>query len=243
MSVFLVDIVLVPAGFEHLIVRASIGLTLSPSPVVLSIPMGPVASANYIRKMIESGTFFKPASNILLIGLAGGLSPDLRAGDMVLIEECGSYHQFDQLDQLSVRWLPFDHTLVNSLIQILPAVKSGRLITTDSVVCESEDKLNLWRHSGADVVDMEGFIALKLLSESGHHVSILRVISDDSHHDLPDIESVVSASGSLALLPLVLSFLRRPRVSIRFIGASLTGLFSLFVLTAQLFGSKSSRAA
>jgi nucleoside phosphorylase len=243
MSDLLVDIVLVPAGFEHLIVRASIGLTLSPSPVLLSIPMGPVASANYLRKTIESGTFFKPASNILLIGLAGGLSPDLRAGDRVLIEECGSCHQFDQFDQLSVRWLSFDHSLFNSLIQILPAVKSGRLITTDSVVCESMDKLNLWRHSGADVVDMEGFIALKLLSESGHHVSILRVISDDSHHDLPDIESVVSASGSLVLLPLVLSFLRRPRVSIRFIGASLTGLFSLFVLTAQLFGSKSSRAA
>ena len=240
MSDLLVDIVLVPAGFEHLIVCASIGLTLSPSPVVLSIPMGPVASANYIRKMIESGTFFKPASNILLIGLAGGLSPDLRAGDRVLIEACASYHQ---LDQLSARWLSCDHSLFKFLIKSLPAVKSGQLITTDSVVCESKDKLNLWRHSGADVVDMEGFIALKLLSESGHHVSILRVISDDSHHDLPDIEFVVSASGSLALLLLVLSFLRRPRVSIRFIGASLTGLFSLFVLTAQLFGSKSSRAA
>mgnify|MGYP002631780611 CR=1 FL=1 len=240
MSDLMVDIVLVPAGFEHLIVSASIGLTLSPSPVVLSIPMGPVASANYLRKMIESGSFFKPASNILLIGLAGGLSPDLRPGDKVLIEECASYHQFDQL---SVRWLSCDHSLVNSLIQILPAVKSGRLITTNSVFCESKDKLNLWRQSGADVVDMEGFIALKLLSESGHHVSILRVISDDSHHDLPDIESVVSASGSLALLPLVLSFLKRPRVSIRFISASLTGLCSLFVLAAQLFGSKPSRAA
>jgi len=243
MSDLLVDIVLVPAGFEHLIVRASIGLTLLPSPVVLSIPTGPVATANYLRKMIESGTFFKPASNILLIGLAGGLSPDLRAGDRVLIEECGSYHQFDQFDQLSARWLSCDHSLFKFLIKNLPAVKSGRLITTDSVVCESKDKLNLWRQSGADVVDMEGFIALKLLSESGHHVSILRVISDDSNCDLPDIESVVSASGSLVLLPLVLSFLRRPRVSIRFIVASLTGLRSLFVLTAQLFGSKSSRAA
>ena len=242
MSDLPIDIILVPAGFEHLIVRAcaSICLTLLPSPVVLSIPMGPVASANYLRKMIESGSFSKPASNILLIGLAGGLSPDLHAGDKVLIEACASYHQ---LDQLSARWLSCDHSLFKFLIKSLPAVTSGRLITTDSVVCESKDKLNLWRHSGADVVDMEGFIALKLLSESGHHVSILRVISDDSHHDLPDIESVVSASGSLALLPLVLSFLRRPRVSIRFIGASLTGLFSLFVLTAQLFGSKSSRAA
>ena len=86
MSDLMVYIVLVPAGFEHLIVSASIGLTLSPSPVVLSIPMGPVASANYLRKMIESGSFFKPASNILLIGLAGGLSPDLRPGYKVLIE-------------------------------------------------------------------------------------------------------------------------------------------------------------
>jgi hypothetical protein len=240
MSDLLVDIVLVPAGFEQLIVRASIGLTLLPSPVVLSIPMGPVASANYLRKMIESGTFFKPASNILLIGLAGGLLPDLRVGDKVLIEACASYHQ---LDQLSARWLSCDHSLFKFLIKNLPAVKSGRLITTDSVVCESKDKLNLWRQSGADVVDMEGFIALKLLSESGHHVSILRVISDDSNCDLPDIESVISASGSLSVLSLVLSFLRRPRVSIRFIVASLTGLRSLFVLTAQLFGSKSSRAA
>lgn len=240
MSDLPIDIILVPVGFEHLIVRASIWLTLLPSPVVLSIPMGPVASSNYLRKMIASGAFFKPASNILLIGLAGGLSPDLRAGDKVLIEACASCHQ---LDQLSARWLSCDHSLFKFLIKSLPAVKSGRLITTDSVVCESKDKLNLWLHSGADVVDMEGFIALKLLSESGHHVSILRVISDDSHHDLPDIESVVSAAGSLALLPLVLSFLRRPRVSIRFIVASLTGLRSLFVLIAQLFGSKSSRAA
>lgn len=240
MSDLPIDIILVPAGFEHLIVRTSIWLTLLPSPAVLSIPMGPVASANYLRKMIESGTFFKPASSILLIGLAGGLSTELRAGDKVLIEACASYNQ---LDQLSARWLSCDHSLFKFLIKSLPAVKSGRLITTDSVVCESKDKFKLCSQSGADVVDMEGFIALKLLSESGHHVSILRVISDDSLYDLPDIESVISASGSLSVLSLVLTFLRRPRVSIRFIVASLTGLRSLFILTAQLFGSKSSRAA
>ena len=90
---------------------------------------------------------------------------------------------------------------------------------------------------------MEGYPILKILSELGHQVSILRVISDDSHHDLPDIGNIVSSAGSLRIDSLLLAFLRQPRASLRFIQGSLVGLFHLHKVCSQLFSCNPSSFA
>jgi hypothetical protein len=234
----LVDVILVPAGFEYFVVRSSIVARYPTAPTVIPIPMGPGPLVHHLQHLLDDGLLFKPASRILLMGLGGGLSTELRVGDGMLMEECGFC-----LDHPIIEWLPCARDFLEVLSFCLADLPRGRMLTTSTIICNSSDKQQLRSHTLADVVDMEGFPALKILSEAGHHVAILRVISDDCHHDLPNLSSVVSSSGALSIFPLVCAFLRRPQDSFRFILGSLAGLRSLGRLATQLSDSKPSSVA
>jgi hypothetical protein len=90
---------------------------------------------------------------------------------------------------------------------------------------------------------MEGFTALEILAAAGHHLAILRVVSDDRRHDLPDLSAAVSASGSLRPGLLLLAFLKRPLPAVRLILGSLQALRVLAVLTHQLVVTPSASPA
>ena len=187
---------------------------------------------------MASGDVFTPGSRILLMGLGGALSDRLQVGDGVLIEACGQ-----QVENQGIQWTSCDRALTTAIANRAPALQSGRLITTAGVVCNSRDKQQLGLHTGADVVDMEGFTALKILTDSGHSLAILRVVSDELSHDLPDLASVVSPSGVLQPRPLLLAFLKRPLAALRLIRGSLQALGALGQLTRQLFDADEHRLA
>ena len=233
-----VDILLVPEGFEHRIVQQGVNKSSGPMPLVLAIPIGPAALSVHLHQWIDSGTLFPPGSRILLMGLGGALSDRLQVGDGVLIEACG-----EQIENRAIRWTPCDRALTTAMANRVPTLQSGRLITTAGVVCNSREKQQLGLHSQADVVDMEGFTALKILTEAGHSVAILRVVSDELSHDLPGLGSVVSPSGSLQPGRLLLAFLKRPRAALRLISGSLQALRALGLLTRQLFEADERRLA
>jgi len=65
-----------------------------------------------------------------------------------------------------------------------------RALTSDHIVWSAAEK-PLGQSYNAEVVDMEGFAALEVLSQAGV-VAMLRVISDDCEHDLPDLTSALS---------------------------------------------------
>jgi hypothetical protein len=234
----LIDVILVPSGFEYLVVRAALGNVVMEPPLLLPIPMGPDVVLSHLRDSIESRLLFKPVSRILLIGLGGSLSTRFQVGHGVIIEKCGR-----ESDGKLIDWLSCDQSLVTIISNSLPNLQRGWLITTNRVICDSKEKLFLSQSTLADVVDMEGYPVLKILSELGHQVSILRVISDDSHHDLPDIGNIVSSAGSLRIDSLLLAFLRQPQASLRFIQGSLVGLFHLHKVCSQLFSCNPSSFA
>lgn len=80
---------------------------------------------------------------------------------------------------------------------------------------------------------MEGVTLLRALPDCP--IAILRVISDDCHHELPDISAAIAADGSLRVATLMLSFLRRPLAALRLIRGSLRGLKALEQVVASLF--------
>ena len=82
---------------------------------------------------------------------------------------------------------------------------------------------------------MEGAKVLEALEQKPAAVAILRVISDDCRHNLPDITSAISPEGSLQMFPLTISFLRRPVAAVRLIQGSLRGLQVLQGVTTELF--------
>jgi hypothetical protein len=234
-----VDLILVPNGIEHRLVRAAVSRGGgAAAPAVRAIPVGPAALSAHLRQWLASDPPLKPGSRILLMGLAGALSERLQVGDGVLVADCG---QLDGAGQM--RWLPCDSALIAALGATPAQLQLARMFTSAAVVCSRRDKLQLHDRTGADVVDMEGFIALEMLAEAGHQLAIVRVVSDDRRHDLPDLAAAVSPSGSLLKGPLLQALLKRPLPAVRLMLGSIKALRALAALTHQLLGTASTSAA
>jgi len=113
------------------------------------------------------GSFLDTHSPCLWIasGFGGGLSADLKVGDIVAVRNFS------------------DPALLDS-IAALPA-RQGALITTKSVIETALQKQDLARHTGAIVVDMETAAIQRLCSPRGIPMLSLRAISDTVSQDLP----------------------------------------------------------
>jgi hypothetical protein len=78
---------------------------------------------------------------------------------------------------------------------------------------------------------MEGSAILSALPQA--QIAMLRVVSDDCEHQLPDLSAAVGSQ--LRTLPLITAMLRQPVGSLRLIRGSLRGLKALEQLTRRLF--------
>jgi hypothetical protein len=107
-------------------------------------------------------------------------------------------------------------------------------LTSDRLVWSAQEKHQLAQQYCADVVDMEGFAALESLHQTGAHVAMLRVVSDNAQHDLPNLTHAIGSDGTLRPLPLVGGMARRPIAAARLIRGSLQGLKTLQAITAQV---------
>lgn len=233
--------ILVPQGAEYQAVlrglrrnspRSETSSTLSSTTqtVVLPIPIGyePVR-----RSLSLLHSTLHASSGLLLMGLGGSLTPDLYVGDVAL------------LDSAIATWLP-DHpelTCNRSLTNELQARlgQSGRWargVTCDRLVSTALEKRQLTEKYGASVVEMEGFGVLEYAQENEIPCAIVRVISDDCIHDLPDANGAISPDGKLRSMPLTCSMMRQPKAAFRLIRGSLQGLKALEQATTQLFATE-----
>jgi hypothetical protein len=110
-----------------------------------------------------------------------------------------------------------------------------KALTSDRLIYSAVEKRHLGQLYGADVVDMEGFAALEVLSRVGVAVAMLRVISDDARHNIPNLNSALSPDGSLRSLPLAFGIIRQPVAAARLIRGALRGLQVLQQVTTCLF--------
>jgi purine-nucleoside phosphorylase len=221
------DALLVPQGAEYQAVcRGLKQASISPPPV-FAIPIGATATRRYLQKAIAS---FLP-SRVLLMGLCGSLQPQYSVGDVVLYNNClYSPHSTSRLQD----W-PCDPPLTAMLAERLGERTSCvKALTSDRFVASVAQKRYLGQLSGADVVDMEGFVVLEVLSSLGTSVAMLRVVSDDSQHDIPDLSAAIAADGTLKPLPLALEFVKQPLAATRLIRGSLKGLQVLQSLCLNL---------
>lgn len=187
-----IQVILVPAGAEYRTVSRALKQTRN-APQIISIPAGPQAVQTFLsddknRAILKSG-------GVLLMGLGGSLSPKYGIGDGVLIEVVWDGMKANELECYGC-----DRPLTRKLSQRLSQVALGTGVTCDRVITTAAEKQQLRDRFGAVVVDME---SVPLLKASSHcKIAILRVISDDCHHDLPDISNAVGLidpSGPIAL--------------------------------------------
>lgn len=217
--------VLVPAGAEYKAVKKGLG-RVKHSPSLIEVPAGQ-AVGEFVASLASSN---KLETNVLLMGLGGGLSAECEVGRSLLLKQVWNAAN-DSTNGSEV--LDCDAQLTAQVSEQL-RVGVGVGVMCDRVVTSVQEKKDLGDRYQAQVVDMESFALLQALPQ--HNVAILRVISDSCDYDLPDISQAIRPDGSLNGGAMAISFAQRPIAAFRFINASLKGLSELETLTKKLFG-------
>jgi adenosylhomocysteine nucleosidase len=150
-----------------------------------SIAAGPgitvVCSSSNPRQLRELMTTFDPASvrGIVSFGVAGGLDPELKSGDVVVATEIVASDK---------RWRAVS-SMGDNLVS-LPGrgrqkIVSGILAGSEDVVLGQASKVALRAATGAAAVDMESHIAAAYAEDNGLPFAAVRVISDPASRALP----------------------------------------------------------
>ncbi len=145
-----------------------------------------------------------PRGGVLSFGLAGGLAPDLRSGDIVLAS-----HVFEQSERHDVHtaW----HSSMLSTASKMLRVRHGSIAGHDAVVARSADKAALHARSGALAVDMESHIAALYARKHGLPFAIIRVISDPVTRSLPPLASdALKPDGNIDMPKVLKGIARNP---------------------------------
>ncbi|HEX2762069.1 MAG TPA: hypothetical protein VHM27_16215 [Rhizomicrobium sp.] len=138
---------------------------------------------------------------VISIGLAGGLSPHLKVGDVVIA---------DQIITGAEKWDCHEVWRVR-LMSRLPTAIQGQIFGSDIIIERPETKAGLHETTGALAVDMESQIAARFAARRNLPLAGLRVISDDSSHVLPPAALVaMKPDGGIALGRVLGSLLRNP---------------------------------
>lgn len=144
---------------------------------------------------------------VVWTGIAGGLSPDLRVGDLIVAT--------------SVR-APEGRPIALDACLVAPAVASGcdeaTVVSAPAPVVTADERGRLWRLVGSPdraAVDMESWEAAQVFSAASVPFVVLRAISDTATDDLPPaLEGAVRAEGGISIPRLALAVLRRPQAAV-----------------------------
>ena len=222
-----INTILVPQGPEYQAGWRGIRHSQGKKPTLVPVPAGTQAITQYLQRKEINKFLNCSQSNVLVMGLCGSLSGQYTVGDVVVYQNCLDLSNLPQIvHQECDRQLT---TLLQHRLQESASLVTG--ITSDRPICAAVEKQDWGQKYQADVVDMEGFAVLKVLNSVG----MLRVVSDDCEHDLPDLSSAIGSDGSLQPFPLAMAMVQQPLKAVRLIRGSLKALQVLQQVTTNLF--------
>jgi len=144
-----------------------------------------------------------PDVPLLVVGVAGALSPTLKAGELVIGESVREGTLSFAADPVWVE-----------RAQRAGAEHCGVVATVDEVVTAADRKRSLWKELGCPavaVVDMESSRLAALAAEEQRPFLIVRAVSDEAGEELPDfLERCRDPSGALDRARVLRWVLRRP---------------------------------
>jgi len=141
------------------------------------------------------------ACGIISFGIAGGLAPDLAAGDWVIAAGVRS----------GDRRYPTDPAWRQRLIEALPGATHADIAGVHDPIAEPLQKRQLHLRTGAVAVDMESHIAAELAARHGIPFAAYRVIIDAADCPVPPAAVVGLRQDGTANIPAVIgSLLRQP---------------------------------
>ena len=152
-------------------------------------------------------TVFDPTTirGVISFGVAGGLDPTLKSGDVVVATEVMAG---------DARWLAglaFNEDVIASVALGGRRIVRGRLAGAEQVLAASHVKAALHSETGAAAVDMESHIAAAYAAEAGLPFAALRVISDPAGRALPQLAmSAIKPNGDIDLRKVLRGIVRNP---------------------------------
>ena len=150
---------------------------------------------------LDASTF----RGVISFGVAGGLDPTLKSGDIVVATEVMAG---------DTRWLAGsalnEELVVNAALGRRRVVRGG-LAGVEQVVAGIAKKTALWMETGAAAVDMESHIAAAYATEAGVPFAALRVISDPANRALPAVaRDAIKPNGDIDLRRVLRGIARNP---------------------------------
>jgi adenosylhomocysteine nucleosidase len=141
------------------------------------------------------------AAGIISFGIAGGLAPDLVAGDWIVgggVRSAPGYFLAD------LAW-------TRRLLQALPDARHADIVGVDAPVARAVDKHRLHLETGAAVVDTESHIAASIAAKHGIPFAVCRTVIDAVDMDLPPAAMVgLHQDGTPNLLAVLRSLVQQP---------------------------------
>ena len=229
-----IDTILVPQGAEYQAVCKGLRGNQSNFPNVIAVPMTYEPLQDFLVNWLMSEAVQEHhISGVLMLGLAGSLSPKYPIGKLVIYQQCLRLN----LSTQQVETYSSDGSLSSMLRKAMGAELSWVTgINSDRFIGSIADKIKLAQQYQADVVDMESTAAFAVFQKENIPITVIRAISDDIDHNMPDLGDAINAKGELAILPLALKLLANPSAALRLIRGSQKGLKALEKLVNDLFG-------
>jgi adenosylhomocysteine nucleosidase len=170
--------------------------------------MAVICSSSDPQQLRALLSVFDPSTirGVISFGVAGGLDPSLRSGDVVVATE---------VIEGDARWLAglaLNEELFESVALGRRRVVRGSLAGAEAVVQGESCKAALHLETGAVAVDMESHIAAAYAAEAGLPFAALRVISDPAGRALPELARVaIQPDGKIDLRKILRGVVRNPR--------------------------------
>ncbi|WP_239003261.1 phosphorylase family protein [Rhodovastum atsumiense] len=151
----------------------------------------PIGAATAAERLVAQGV-----KALVSFGLAGGLDPALRPGDIVVpadVLDGDCRHRCDPA--LAARF----------------GDVGGTLLAEASVVVEAAAKVALFARTGAGSVDLESGAVARVAARHGLAFAVLRAICDPAGRTLPPAALVaLTASGRIGMVRVLASVARQP---------------------------------
>jgi adenosylhomocysteine nucleosidase len=198
---------------------ATVGKMLDPRPVLIvtglvqeaRIAAGPgmivICSSSDPQQLrallatLDSSSF----RGVVSLGVAGGLDPALRSGDIVVATEVLSG------DTRFLADMALNEEMVASATLRRRKIVRGGLAGVEEVIAAKACKAALWSETGASAVDMESHIAAAYAAKAGIPFAALRVISDPAHRALPELaKTAVKPNGDIDMRKVLRGVARNP---------------------------------
>ena len=171
--------------------------------------MAVICSSSDPQQLRALLSVFDPSTirGVISFGVAGGLDPSLKSGDVVVATEVMAG------DGRWLAGLALNEELFATTVALgRRRVVRGSLAGAEVVVQGQSCKAALHMETGAVAVDMESHIAAAYAAEAGLPFAALRVIADPAGRALPELaRTAIKPDGKIDLRTILRGIVRNPR--------------------------------